>query len=147
MSIGQDINDIESISIHSMRWNVNRPFIPSTENFKEFSYFVFTTSDTGLETFFNDYDDCVESLSADWNLTVEHSRINSLVELYFLDGQMLELFFDTKGNYFFQGKWYNMHDEFYYTLFQYFSDVLIPEDVLKKAEISFRGSFWYEDKE
>jgi hypothetical protein len=115
------------------------------DKFKEFHEYSFNIKDDDFDNMFPDYDECVKNLNSWDTLKTKPSFLNSLVEITFENGEKLEVFFDMKGHYFFEGNWHKINNEFYYLLFKYFSNELIPNAVLNSAKNNSKGDFWYSD--
>jgi len=146
IGFSQNIVELDSIKIYLIDWNKKYKFAIGIENFKEYYQHYFKTDGTDFKTMFLDYADCVEKLNSKSNIAHERKTklLNSLVELHFNDGKVLEVFFDIKGNYYFQGEWHVMNNGLYYLLFKYFSNEIIPQQILDNAKSNFKDGFWHE---
>lgn len=142
ITVAQENYGIDSIKIYAIKWNGKYPYAKNLEGIKKLPKYYFATTGTQLNTFFNDYEDCVNKLGNEKNITISENLLNALVILVFYDKKEIELGFDTKGNYLFKGKWHKINYEFYYTLFKYFSNEVMPEKILKTSKNEYKDNLW-----
>lgn len=140
MSEWQPKGMIKYIRLYLLEWNTKRKFAVSCDQMKEYYEHYFTIQPHVFNETFIDYSDCIIKLSS--GQTEDHYQshlLNSLVEIKFYNAPIVSICFDIKGNYYFNGTWYEMKDDLYYILFEYFSDVIVPDNVLKKAREGYSG--------
>ncbi len=132
-SYSQEINDVE---IYTIKWNAKYKFARSINNFKEYHHYYMRIGASDFNIMFLNYDDFVLTMNKNDTICCGNF-LNSLVEFTFENKKTLSVFFDIKGNYYFQGKWHKINNSMYYLLFQYFSDIIIPQSILDNAKIEF----------
>ncbi|MGQ0828677.1 MAG: hypothetical protein ACT4ON_09805 [Bacteroidota bacterium] len=140
--------EITYIKIYSVEWNLKSKLAYTIDNFKDRYRYYFEYKENNLETMFIDYDDCIEKLSSQKIISSDSASedmIRDYVELYFGKKKKIELFFDYKGNYYFQKKWHSRNDGFYYTLFKYFSNEMISKKLIEEAKKNFKDPLWHKD--
>lgn len=140
----QSIIEIDSVKIYLIDWNKKYKYAIGIENFKKYYQHSFQTDGTDFKTMFLDYTDCVNKLNSKSSITKERKTklLNSLVEFQFSNDSIVSVFFDIKGNYYFNGEWHQMNNELYYLLFKYFSNEIIPLQILDSAKCNFKDVFW-----
>jgi hypothetical protein len=144
-----DIDGVRSIKMYSVEWKLMTKFPYTIDNFKKYYKYYFETKKHDLEVMFMDYNDCVGKLSSQKELILpdsisgETKKINALIELTFDKEKTVSLFFDSRGNYYFQNKWHVKNDGLYYLLFKYFSDVIIHQAVIEDAEKNYKDKLWH----
>ncbi len=144
-AFSKNINEVDTLKIYLIKWNKRRGFAIGFRNFKEYYEYYFETNGSDLYKMFDDYEDCINKLTSSDTIPYKKATLyNSLVEIQFKNGKIVEIYFDIKGHYFFQRKWYKMNNDLYYLLFKYFSNYVVPGNVLKKTEKNYKGGFWYD---
>lgn len=144
ISFAQEGEYIDSIKMYAVRWNGKTPYAKNVDGIKKLPKYYFATSGSSLNSFFVDYEDCVNKLSNDKTITTSQNLLNVVVVLIFNNGNKVEIGFDTKGNYFFKEKWHSINYEFYYTLFKYFSNEIIPGKILYESKKKYKDCIWDE---
>lgn len=131
--IGQNPpSEIRKVKMYFVTWSSHYKLPRSIENFKKYHIFSFETKSIDFETIFSDaldFEDFISKCEVDTNNNTR--LLNSMVELHFKKAKVVKLFFDIKGNFFYAGVWYEKNDDFYYLLFRYFSDNIVPESNLE----------------
>ena len=143
-SFAQENEYVDSIKIYAIRWNGKSPYAKNAEGIKKLPKFYFATSGASLNTFFIDYEDCINKLNSDKNITTSENLLNVVAVFVFNDKRKIEIAFDTKGNYLFKEKWHKINYEFYYTLFKYFSNEIIPKKILLDSKRKYKDCIWDE---
>lgn len=137
-----------NVKIYSVEWNLKTKFPYTINNFKDYYKYYFEIKNSNLETMFMDYSDCTAKLSSQKELIIPDSirgdkkKINALVELVF-DKKIVQLFFDSKGNYYLQNKWHVKNEGLYYALFKYFSDTIIHQILIEEAMKNRIDDLWH----
>lgn len=145
----QDKNDLyadQLIKIYSASWNTKYLIPRGIKNIKELHSYFFQTDGSNLNLMFLDYEDCKTKLSEQKLLpdSLQAKIINSLVEFYFDKEHYVSIYFDNRGNYYFNEKWHVKSNELYYLLFKYFSNEIVPQKTLEEAKLDYKDNFWHE---
>ena len=141
--MANDSGKVDSVQMYLIEWNKKRRFAVGMRNFREHHEHYFKTDGLVFYRMFDDYQDCVNKLSSRDTVMYDNGTLlNSLIELKFQDGNTVEIFFDIRGNYFFNDSWYKMHDDFYFILFRYFSNLIIPNGLLDEAKRNLNEGEW-----
>jgi len=94
---------------------------------------------------FDDYEDCVEKLHSQDTIQVLSNNkkilVNVLVELSFGE-ERVDLYFLRTGDYLLDNIVYKRNSGLYFSLFKYFSNELIPEDILLKSKEAMVDIYW-----
>lgn len=133
-------NEIKKVKIYLVEWNINTKLPYTIKNFKKFYRYYFEINKCDFDDLFFDYAECIEMLSSQKSIssdTAASNFVRDYVEIRFLKGKKVKLYFDIIGNYYFKNKWYSRNDSLYYALFKYFSDLLIPQKIISQAKINF----------
>lgn len=134
-SFAQENNDPAVVKIYLESWK-SRPRLPvDIYNIKENYSFYFETE----YIYIRGVDLCYEEISVflKENAKFENKKndaANICVEFCFAAEENIFIYFDNFGNYYYNGFWYKMNNELYFALFCYFSNDLIPIQILQKAK-------------
>lgn len=134
---------VKSIEVYAIYWEVKMPFAIRMEKFEESSFIYYKNSVEDLYLLFYNYEDCKSKLNSYPEINND-GLLNSMVILHFDQGSSVKLYFDLKGNYYYDGKWHVKNCELYVNFFKYFSNVIIPEKILEECMSEYRGDFWYD---
>ena len=129
-----DTSRIRNVKYYFMEWQKRRRFAVGFNQIKDLHEFYSEISGDRLCGLYNDYDDCLTKLYSNDTILRNKTFLNSLVEINFVNGKTIDIYFDIKGNYYYNQQWYKINNDLYYNLFRYFSDVIIPKNVLRKAK-------------
>jgi len=137
---------IEKTIIYLRDWDARYKIPGTPANFKNerIFEFQFAVNSGDLSGLFDNYSDFKTKLSSsDTIASFDFIReINALVEFVFSDGKVEEVSFDAEGNYANDGKWYKCNYSFYYSLFRFFSNDIVPNKTLNKAKRHAVIGFW-----
>lgn len=138
----------KEIRVYAVSWNTSYKLAHTTDNIKQTSLYFFKTTEPWVNIMFDNYEDCVQKLNSrkvldlpeDASGTKVKTRV--LVEILFDQKNVIKVFFDNSGNYYFNNKWHIRNDEFYYAIFKYFSNEIIPETILLETKKNSKGGLW-----
>lgn len=126
--------ELKKINIYLVEWDANYRTPRRIENIKKMSHYNFETNFIEFENLFSDFDDMHKYLLSCPQDSLNYSvGVNALVEFCFKNKKTVQLYFVNNGSYYYNEKWYLLNEELYFKLFNYFSNVLIPEVTLKKC--------------
>ena len=126
--------------------NMVSPLVTKNANFSfiERSVFYIRTSGYVFADIYDDYYSAKKIISNNSiiNDSLGQNRylINSMVKFNFQEGTIV-IYFDYKGNYFYDDCWYNIDYNLYYNLFKYFSDELIPKATIEEAKNKYENKY------
>ncbi|MBA3680508.1 MAG: hypothetical protein H0W73_05000 [Bacteroidetes bacterium] len=137
----------KKIKIYSISWNTAYKLARTTKNIKQKYIYYFETDVTWLDVMFLNYEDCIEKLSKQKVIASADSlskaiRTNVLVELCFPNKRIVKVYFNNEGDFYFNGNWHKRNDGFYYLLFKYFSDEIIPPTTFQEAKKNYKDKLW-----
>jgi len=138
---------LTTIKIYASSWN-SKYLIPRTiKNIKELHSYYFKSDANDLFPMFSDFEDCKEKLSKQKILpdSLHAIIINSLVEISFSKKKVIRIYFDMRGNFYYQDKWHKRNNELYYLLFKYFSNEIIPQKTLEECKAKYIDDLWHSE--
>lgn len=132
---------VTKIKIYMVKWYSHYHIVRNIENIKETYLYFFKMKDNELAYYFDSYTDCISKLKSQDTVSHKYNSCNICVELFFKK-KKLSVYFKNNGEYYFDGQWYKINSGFYYNLFSYFSEELIPPETLNKAKQNANINFW-----
>lgn len=138
----------KEIKVYAVSWNTAYKLARTTENIQKTALYFFKSNETWVDVMFSDYEDCFQKLTKQKTIELPDNFSGSkvktrvLVEIVFKPKKIIKVFFDNEGNFFFDNKWHVRNDEFYYLLFKYFSNEIVPEKILSTAKSNFKDELW-----
>lgn len=133
---------LTKIKIYLVKWNARYTIVRNIDNIKREYLYYFEVLDDNLINMFSDYSDCINKLEMQDTINHQYNSCNACVELFFCR-KKITIYFSNSGDYFFNTKWYKVNYGFYYLLFSYFSNELIPPETLNKAKSNMKHkSLW-----
>ena len=148
-SIAQTDQDNMSYDIHVKMyfcaWERYYSIARLNTNIQELHSFYFESHMSDVMHQFDDYEDCVEKLHSQDTIQVLSNNkkilVNVLVELSFGE-ERVDLYFLRTGDYLLDNIVYKRNSGLYFSLFKYFSNELIPEDILLKSKEAMVDIYW-----
>ena len=134
-------NSVRKINMYLVSWNTSYAIVPQIKNIKKRHCFFFTTKNNDLFLMFDNYKDCVEKLKSQPTIEKKQHICNAYVELFF-GLRKVSVYFCITGDYYFDGQWHRINYGLYYYIFQYFSNYIVSEELLKKAKANTNNFFW-----
>jgi hypothetical protein len=128
--------NIKDINIFIRHHNARYPILATTDNFMKEKLYQYTFNLDGLELGvvadnFNQFKK--ELMDGEKLINKEKLFINSCVEINYSFMRKIIIYFDKRGNYYFEGFWYKPNYSLYYKLFKYFSNELVPQKTIMVA--------------
>lgn len=129
--------NIKEVNIYIRCHDAKVPILATTDNYlkeKLFNY-IFKLDGLELGVVSDNYNQFIEYLTDNSIINNNVNRyINSCVVFKYSFSRKIIVYFDNQGNYYFNGDWYEPDYYLYVNLFKFFSDELIPNNVLKNFE-------------
>lgn len=140
-------NADNKVKIYCVSWNTNYKLARTTENIEKKYIYYFETDAVWLNVMFLNYEDCIEKLSkqqiiASPDTVIKAIRTNILAELHFSDNKIVKVYFNNQGDFYFNKKWHKRKDNFYYFLFKYLSDEIIPPTTFQEVKKNYKNKMW-----
>lgn len=130
--------ELTKINICLVKWNTKYITITTIENISERCSYSFEIKDPDYFTFekIDDYESFNLFIKSQSVIIKDYKKniyINSQVKFFFGEN-IVNMYFERYGDFYYQGNWYKRNDQLYVSLFNYFSNELIPDFVLSEAK-------------
>jgi hypothetical protein len=131
--MAQKNKSLSSVKMYLVNWDARYTLPMTINNIKENNEYYFETDGTDFSELFESYLDLITFLEK--NIKIEDKKdISAQACVEFCFGKkIVSLFFIGSGEFYYNGSWYNMNAELYYKLFCHFSNRIMPEKTLIKA--------------